>query len=150
MIVICELNEVLVGTASGSKFPQGVWDLSFNEKTWNRLKSGVEKGVVTGIGIVSNEGGISTGHQCVESFEAKMNYVRWCIMEWTCISSISCTYCPDYGPLRLPNTGMIDSVMASLNCSVDQCLAIYFTDWMKEACDRLGMKSMPLHVFTNY
>lgn len=153
MIVICELNDVLIHTASGSTYPQGVWDLSFDDRVWNRLKSGVEKGIITGIGIVSNEGGIASGHQSKDSFDAKLNYIIYSLSEWVKlpVSQIKSVYCADYSDMRLPNPQMITGLMEfEFKCTKEDVLAIYLTSWMDQACTKLGVRKMSVDKFSMY
>lgn len=111
MVVVLDLADTVVTQLTGKKFPVGVWDLDFNFDLLERLKSGVKKGVIDSIWIVTNQGGVSTGHITEEKLEVYMNYIMESVKDYTGLENVGYTYCPTMdGHDRLPDTGMLECV----------------------------------------
>lgn len=86
--VIVVMDECLVTTISGNKFPCGIWDWRAVWPIWNCLKF-AKLGQIT---IVSNNDCIKKGITREDSYWSKMCYISHCISDYTCNPHVTYSY----------------------------------------------------------
>lgn len=106
-IVFVDLDGTLTKTISGETFPKGVWDMAFDLEIIGKIG----RMRPTAVFIVSNQGGIETGHVNHRLFEQKFMYVIASLQE-VCGQHVFVAgrYCPtnkEEDTMRKPNTGML-------------------------------------------
>lgn len=105
-IIYCDLDGTLIKNVSGEKFPQGVWDMTIRFEVLDRIKLLNPECVL----IVSNQGGIESGHVNAKGFSHKINYITHAVAEYCNCKcySMYCTSNDESNSNRKPNTGMLE------------------------------------------
>ena len=107
-VLFADLDGTLINTQSGEVFPQGIWDMRIRFDVLDAIKKLNPKCIF----IVTNQGGIESGHVNECGFIAKCNYLKYIIEEY-CGERIhvSFNYCKTNdknNQRRKPNTGMLE------------------------------------------
>lgn len=154
-VLFADLDGTLITTKSGNTFPVGIWDMQLIDTVINRISEmeGLEM-----IVIVSNQGGIESGHLKEEDFIVKAEYVAKCIEGITGVK-VFYTYCKTNSKTdknRKPNSGMVDSYIESFNLNKEDCLMIgdasgldgQFSDSDLKCAEAAGINYMDVDLFS--
>lgn len=104
-VLFADLDGTLIETASGSTFPQGIWDMKIRYDVLDAIK----RCNVEHLAVVSNQGGIEL--RCVDenSFIKKAEYLKVAFAEYLGIN-VTFDYCRSNNKNdvnRKPNVGML-------------------------------------------
>lgn len=116
-ILFADLDGTLIETASGETFPKGIWDMKFKFDVLDAIKKMNPEVIL----IASNQGGIEKGFVDLDSFIAKIEYVRRSISEYCgikCYASF-CSTNDVNNSLRKPNTKMLERLIVRYVCEED-------------------------------
>lgn len=111
-ILFADLDGTLIETISGETFPQGIWDMKLRFDVLDKIKELNPKHLF----IISNQGGIEYGYISENWFKIKMNYIVCAIRAYLSNENVRGMWCPSNDkshPLRKPNTGMIEELLAT-------------------------------------
>ena len=78
-VIFIDLDDTLISTRTGNKFPAGIWDMKLNLPVFDQLKKLHPLAVL----IASNQGGIELGIVPQQLFEPKFIYVIASLQEYT-------------------------------------------------------------------
>lgn len=130
-IVFIDMDDTLIKTASGQKFPLGVYDMTLRLDVFAKLKMIAPNAVF----IVSNQGGIEAGFVNITLFQQKFMYVIASLQEFLGLHTfVAGKFCPTQDAKfegRKPNTAMLTSMLDEF----EQILGHSFT---KEDCVYIG------------
>ena len=104
-IIFCDLDNTLIDTISGERFPKGIWDMKIKFDVLDTIKKLNPQYIF----IVSNQGGIENGFINQIHFNNKLNYICSSIEEYCdChCDAMYCTINDKSNPNRKPNVGML-------------------------------------------
>lgn len=116
-ILFADLDGTLIETVSGETFPKGIWDMKFKFDVLDAIKKMNPEIIL----VASNQGGIEKGFVDIDSFIAKIEYVRRSILEYCGIPCFAmfCSSNDKDEPLRKPNTKMLDRLIIRYVCEED-------------------------------
>lgn len=130
-IVFIDMDDTLIKTASGQKFPLGVYDMTLRLDVFAKIKMIAPNAVF----IVSNQGGIEAGFVNITLFQQKFMYVIASLQEFLGLHTfVAGKFCPTQDAKfegRKPNTAMLTSMLDEF----EQILGHRFT---KEDCVYIG------------
>lgn len=137
-ILFLDLDRTLIETASGKKYPIGLWDMRFKMDVFEKLKKFYIENDVLIIRIVSNQGGVELGYTTYGGMNSKIQYVARCLEEYiekgsnlereVCVSYMFCHKNDKNDPNRKPNTGMLKTVMEEDLGIVEDCDLMFETE----------------------
>ena len=114
-IIFIDLDGTLIDTHSGETFPKGIWDMNIKWDAWKALKSFVKENNTEFVCIVTNQGGIESGHVNRIYWLDKFRYIQSALQEY--LNHNNDVYVNVYGEYctsndkddfdRKPNTGML-------------------------------------------
>lgn len=149
-IVFIDLDETLITTKSGKRFPEGVWDMELKLKVFDQLK----KMSPAAIFIVSNQGGIQLNLIDRNLFANKYLYVISCMTEYiagkTNFTFIAGKICEDNNESnenRKPNPGMLKSFVEEFEQKIfkkidkKNCLMIGDASGLKDSFSDSDLKT---------
>lgn len=159
-VLFSDFDSTLVFTASGKKFPVGIWDMVFNFKALDAIKN-LSPEVIH---ICTNQGGIQKGFVIAEHFEHKMQFSCDCISEYLGGIPVFYDYCDSLDKSdvrRKPNPGLLMNFIESQrifhgnNYSKDDCLMIgdasdsvkNFSDDDKKTAENFGCDYLDINDF---
>lgn len=116
-IVFCDLDDTLIETNSGEKFPKGVWDVRLKIEVWDKIKQRFPN--VTHLFVVTNQGGIEEGLVNRDDFVTKIEWILACLSEWfemqlgriIICEGVACSKNDSSDHFRKPNTGMLEHLL---------------------------------------
>jgi DNA 3'-phosphatase len=119
-VLFLDLDGTIIETVSGRTFPTFVGDMKFKENFLPALKNFVENNDLKIISIVSNQGGIESGHVLEYRFGHKLNFIMCCLADFLQKKGLAVvgTYCnknEKTDPNRKPNTGMLSMTLDTYN-----------------------------------
>lgn len=86
--VICVLEDCLVSTISGNKFPCGIWDWKIIWPVWNSLKYNRPEKIT----IISNNDCVKKGITPNDSYWSKICFISHCLKDYTKINFVDYSY----------------------------------------------------------
>lgn len=130
-IVFVDMDDTLVRTTSGQKFPLGVYDMTLRLDVFAKIKMIAPNAVF----IVSNQGGIEAGFVNPTLFQQKFMYVIASLQEFIGLHTfVAGKFCPTQDAKfegRKPNTAMLTSML-------DEFEQIVGHEFTKEDCVYIG------------
>jgi hypothetical protein len=87
-IIFVLLDDVLITTLSGNKWPTGIWDYKIIWPLWNALKNYK----ATRIAILSNQYGVGRGYIKDSSFWAKIRFIEASLSDYTGVKRTTMRY----------------------------------------------------------
>lgn len=146
-VIFIDLDGTLIRTASGETFPKGIWDMELKLEVFAQLKQLHPQAVL----IVSNQGGIETGHVHMAMFQPKFIYVIASLQSYIGLNTLVvgqfCPYNAKEHPERKPNPGMLNNMLeefranTGLEISKDECLMIGDASGLKGQFSDSDLKS---------
>ena len=132
-IIFIDLDGTLIETITGETFPKGVWDMKILWNVWQSLKRYVKKNKTEWVFIITNQGGIETGHVDITNWLRKFKYIQSALKEFlNCDDDLGIdvmgAFCPvnDKGqPSRKPNTGMLRYLLSTIDDRWDDFNSIH-------------------------
>ena len=129
-VIFIDLDDTLISTRTGNKFPAGIWDMKLNLPVFDQLKKLHPLAVL----IASNQGGIELGIVPQQLFEPKFIYVIASLQEYiglnTLVAGQFCVVNDVTNENRKPNCGMLNSMLkqfediTKINIENTECLMI--------------------------
>lgn len=129
-VIFIDLDDTLISTRTGNKFPAGIWDMKLNLPVFDQLKKLHPLAVL----IASNQGGIELGIVPQQLFEPKFIYVIASLQEYiglnTLVAGQFCVVNDVTNENRKPNCGMLNSMLkqfediTKINIENTECLVI--------------------------
>lgn len=110
-LLFLDLDGTLIDTVSGKTFAEDVTDFRIRLGVLNKIRDMVRGGVLRGVGIVTNQGGIPKHVERI-GFEAKLGSIAN-FVELYCGVKCCCKYCDSMEnthPYRKPNPGMMKDI----------------------------------------
>lgn len=118
-IVFIDMDDTLIRTASGQKFPLGIYDMTLRLDVFAKIKMIAPNAVF----IVSNQGGIEAGFVNPTLFQQKFMYVIASLQEFIGLHTfVAGKFCPTQDAKfegRKPNTAMLTSMLDEFEQIVD-------------------------------
>lgn len=122
-IIFIDLDGTLIDTHSGETFPKGVWDMNIKWDAWKALKSFVKENDTEFVCIITNQGGIESGHVNKFNWLDKFRYIKSALQEYLNNGKtkevLDVDVCGEYcasndkeNSDRKPNTGMLSHFLA--------------------------------------
>lgn len=110
-VILLDLDDTLIKPKSGSKFPQGVWDMELKLEVFAQLKKLHPLAIL----IASNQGGIQLGIVHEQLFTPKFIYVIASLQEYVGFNTlVAGNFCSSNDPtneFRKPNSGMFNALI---------------------------------------
>jgi len=102
-VVMCDMDDTLIKTASGNTFPIGIWDMALKTEVFDKIKQLSPEYVF----IVTNQGGVGK-FVSEQSIDVKTRYVAQCMRDYIGCETdfLVCTSDDKSCPDRKPNIGM--------------------------------------------
>lgn len=155
-IVFVDMDDTLIKTASGKTFPLGVYDMTLRLDVFAKIKMLAPNAVF----IVSNQGGLETGHVNPTLFQHKFMYVIAALQEFLGLHTfVAGKFCPTQNPQfegRKPNTAMLTTMLDEFEQIVkdhrftkEECVYIGDTliDTERKTAENFGCDFVPVEDF---
>lgn len=154
-IVFVDLDGTLTKTVTGETFPKGIWDMTFDLEVMGKIG----RMRPTAVFIVSNQGGIESGHVNHRLFEQKFMYVIASLQE-VCGQHVFVAgrYCPTMKEgdlMRKPNTGMLTAMLEEFqkltqhSFTKDDCVMIGDMETDRQTAENFNIDYMDVADFRN-
>lgn len=157
--LVIDLDGTLIQTATGGTFPKGIWDMKLDLDVLEAISNLNPEYIL----IATNQGGIEKGFVNRWNFEAKLEFVRRCVAEYTGCENVWADYTEvndEDNYYRKPNPGMFDERFESLEESgvgKDDCLMVGdasgnpgdFSDSDKKFAENCGIEYMDVKHFVD-
>lgn len=157
--LVIDLDGTLIQTATGGTFPKGIWDMKLDLDVLEAISNINPEYIL----IATNQGGIEKGFVNRRNFEAKLEFVRRCVSEYTGCENVWADYTEvndEDNYYRKPNPGMFDERFESLEESgvgKDDCLMVGdasgnpgdFSDSDKKFAENCGIDYMDVKYFVD-